>query len=839
MSMDPRSRGKGPLSGTPFRQGLSRTLLLWFLLLPIASLLVGGLIITSLALQNARQAASNRLSSIATLKQSEIEAWITSQQEELALIMATPWVKSKLLYALGAETHTALAVATQDQLQEYFAVLTGQGSSFEELFLLDASGQVLLSSDLSQTGASHARQAYFVKGQTGPYLQPPYYSLYTAAPSMLAAQPVKDDDGRVRGVLVGRLNWEKIAHVMGEDAGLGQTGEAYLVNTAGLLLTPPRFEQGLSLGQELHTTGVEQGLALSRSTSKTQSGWSAYNDYRGRPVLGVYRWVPSLQVVLLVEQEASEALALMRGILISGLVILLIVICVAASIALLVSGRITRPLAGLTSTADLIASGDLSHTVPHIQRRDEIGTLARAFDQMSQQLRDLISGLEKQVAERTHQWQEANYHLQRRAIQLEAVTLVGRAVTSILNVDDLLLEVVNLIRARFDFYHAGIFLLDESGEEAVLRQATGEAGQRMLARQHRLAVGGQSIVGWVTAQRQPRVALDVGADAVHFKNPDLPHTRSEMALPLIVGDRLLGALDVQSIEEAAFDEEDVTILSLMADQVAVAIDNALKFTQESAILEATSPLYRASRHIAVATNLDDVLKSMMGHVVGSYIDRCAIHLYGGETQDGESTWMEVAALWDRANDPPDPTGTRYPIKPSSLMEDLRRDTAEPVCIDNLVAEEVDARLEDETQRWLTEKLGLQAVLIVPLVAAGRTTGLLMLASRQSHTWTEAELRDFRALSAQVASAAENARLLEQARRRAQHERSIRQVTDQMRHATNVESLLQTAVTQLGQVVGAPRAYIRLGVADDPQPGHRPDDELPHEHQATAEVRGER
>jgi GAF domain-containing protein/HAMP domain-containing protein len=826
MSTDPPSRDTGPLSETPFGQGLSRTLLLWFLLLPIASLLIGGLIITSLALQNTRQAAINRLSSIATLKQSEIEAWVTSQQEQLGLIITTPWVKSKLLYALDAETPNALVIATQDQLQEYFSVLTGPGGTFEELFLLDASGQVLLSSDLSQVGASHAQQAYFMKGQSGPYLHPPNYSLYTAAPSMLVAQPVKDDSGHVWGVLVGRLNWGQIARLMAEDAGLGQTGETYLVNTARLLLTPPHSEQSLRLGQELRTTGVEQGLALSRATSVAQTGWSAYDDPRGRHVLGVYRWVPELQVVLLVEQETSEALALMRGILISGLAILLIVICVAASIALLVSRRITRPLAGLTSTANLIASGDLSHTVPHTERQDEIGTLARAFDQMSEQLRGLIAGLEKQVAERTRQWQEANYNLQRRAIQLEAVTLVGRAVTSILNVDDLLLEVVNLIRARFDFYHAGIFLLDESGKEAVLRQASGEAGQRMLAKQHRLAVGSQSIVGWVTAHRQPRVALDVGADAVHFKNPDLPHTRSEMALPLIVGDRLLGALDVQSIEEAAFDEEDVAILSLMADQVAIAIDNALKFTHESAILEATSPLYRASRHIAVAANLDNVLRSLIDHVACPYIDRCAIQLYGGEAKDGGLAWLEVAALWDRADDPPDPTGTRYPVKPSSLMEHLRREATEPLCVDNLLAEEIDARIEDEAYQLLTKKLGLQAVLIFPLVAAGRTTGLLMVASRQSHTWTEAELRDFRALSAQVASAAENARLLEQARRRAQHERSIRQVTDQMRRAMNVEALLQTAVTRVGQVVGAPRAYIRLGVVADQWPGHTPDEEFP-------------
>jgi GAF domain-containing protein/HAMP domain-containing protein len=808
MSTDPLPKGKGLLSGIPFGRGLSRTLLLWFLLLPITSLLIGGLIITSLALQNTRQAASDRLASIATLKQSEIEAWVTSQQNELALVIATPWVKSKLLYALQTETENALVDATRDQLQEYFAVLTRQGDSFEELFLLNTAGRVLLSSDTSQVGVSHAQQAYFVKGQVGPYLQSLNYSLSAARPSMLVAQPIQDSYGHVSGVLVGRLNWEQITQVMGTDAGLGQTGKTYLVDTAG--------------------------LALAGASSMAQSGWSAYDDYRGRRVLGVYRWIPDFQVVLLVEQETSEALALMRGILLSGLAILFIVICVAASVALFVSGRITRPLAGLTSTANLIASGDLSHTVPHTERPDEIGTLARAFDQMSQQLRDFISGLEKQVAERTHQWQEANYSLQRRAIQLEAVTLVGRAVTSILNLDGLLLEVVNLIRARFDFYHAGIFLLDESGQEAVLRQATGEAGQRMLARQHRLAVGGQSIVGWVTAHRQPRVALDVGADAVHFKNPDLPHTRSEMALPLIVGDRLLGALDVQSIEEAAFDEEDVAILSLMADQVASAIDNALKFTQESAILEATSPVYRASRHIAVASNLNDVLKSLIDHVAGPYIDRCAIQLYGGETKDGQPTWIEVAALWERVDDPPDPAGTRYSIQTSNLMQCLHQAPAESLCAGNLLAEEIDERIEEETHEWLTKRLGLQAVLIFPLVAAGRTTGLLMVGCRQPHTWTEAELRDFRALSAQVASAAENARLLEQARRHAQNERRIRQVTDHMRRAMNVEALLHTAVTQAGQVVGAPRAYIRLGVTADLPAGYKPADEFAHEQRATAE-----
>jgi GAF domain-containing protein/HAMP domain-containing protein len=775
------------------------------------SLLVAGVVITTITVQNARQAALERLAAIATLKQSEINTWIANEQQELDLIANTPFVRSKLLYVLSTQTQDPLIAATHDQLQEYFAVITARGGSFEELFLLDASGRVLLSNDASQVGASHARQAYYVKGQAGPYVHPPYYSLFTAAPSIVIAQPIQDNVGRVWGVLAARLNLDEVANVMKEEAGLGQTGDTYLVNAASLLLTPPRFGQELRAGQELRTEGVKRGLALGTSASSAHAGSSTYTNYRGRLVLGTYRWFPEFQMVLLAEQEVSETLALTRDILVVGLAVLLVIGSVAAGVALLVSRRITRPLVGLTATANLIASGDLSQPVPHTERQDEIGMLAWAFERMSQQLHDLITGLEKQVAARTRQWQEANYKLQRRAIQLEAVTLVGRAVTSILSLDDLLLEVVNLIRSRFDFYHAGIFLLDESGTWAVLRQATGEAGQSMLARKHQLAVGGQSMVGWVTANRQPRIALDVGADAIHFKNPDLPHTRSELVLPLIVGERVLGALDVQSVDEAAFDEEDVVILSLMADQVAVAINNAITFSQEVAILEATSPLYRASRHIALATSLNGVLSSIIEYAAGSYVDRCSLNLYPAGMAGSEIDWVEIAALWDRANEPPHPVGTRYPAQPSSLAEHLRREAAEPLVVDDLLAEEIDQRVDGQTQSIWAETLQLRAILMLPLAIAGQPSGMLLVASRQPHAWTEAEVRTFRALCDHAAVVVQNIRLLEETQAHASREQVIRRISEHMWHAADVESILQSTVTHLSQALGAPRVYARLGV----------------------------
>jgi GAF domain-containing protein len=337
----------------------------------------------------------------------------------------------------------------------------------------------------------------------------------------------------------------------------------------------------------------------------------------------------------------------------------------------------------------------------------------------------------------------------------------------------------------------------------------------MLARKHQLAVGSQSIVGWVTSNRQPRVALDVGADAVHFKNPDLPHTRSEMDLPLVVGDRLLGVLDVQSTEEAAFDREDVAILSLMADQVAVAIDNALKFSQEVTILEATSPLYRASRSIALATSLDDVLKAIVDHV-GFYVDRCAINLFTYPTTDQESGWLEVAATWDRSVDVPNVIGVRYPLSPEAL-ETMQRRGMEPLVANDLRTEVSDERLPDAYRLVLVEYLQLRAVLFLPLVVAGRSIGLLMVASRQLHTWTEAELRTLRSLSAQVASAVENARLFQEVRARAAREQTLNQMTTRFARSLNVDSVLQSAVRELGHSLQITEVAVHLALPQKPSP----------------------
>jgi PAS domain S-box-containing protein len=169
--------------------------------------------------------------------------------------------------------------------------------------------------------------------------------------------------------------------------------------------------------------------------------------------------------------------------------------------------------------------------------------------------------------------------LQRRNMQLVASSEVSVAATQILDSQELLTRCVDLIRTHFGFYYAAIFLIDEANEWAVLRAATGEAGQKLLEQEHKLGVGSQSMVGWVTANSTARIALDVGEEAIRFDNPLLPKTRSEMALPLRVRGEVIGALDSQSTVVNAFTTEDIQTIQMMADQVAIAIDNARLFSQ--------------------------------------------------------------------------------------------------------------------------------------------------------------------------------------------------------------------------------------------------------------------
>ena len=359
---------------------------------------------------------------------------------------------------------------------------------------------------------------------------------------------------------------------------------------------------------------------------------------------------------------------------------------------------------------------------------------------LMQELEMERSGLEDTVQERTRD-------LARRTQYLEAAATIARDAASELDLQDLLSRVVALISERFGFYHTGIFLLDPTGGRAELRAASSEGGQRMLARGHRLQVGTEGIVGYVARQGVYRVALDVGEDAVHFDNPDLPGTRSEMALPLQARREIIGVLDVQSTEPEAFSGEDVTALQALADQVAVAISNARLFQQveESMVAERraygelSQQAWRALLHEETGLGFRS---SEQGVTPASdmWLPEMESVLRTGEIAQGDG-------------------GDRLAI---------------PIKIRDQLIGVIDGRKPDGTGKWTQEEIELLQV-----------------------------------LTERLGLALEGARLYRDSQRREARERTVGQIAGRVRETLDMETILKVAAQELRQSLGLPEVVIRL------------------------------
>jgi GAF domain-containing protein/HAMP domain-containing protein len=262
--------------------------------------------------------------------------------------------------------------------------------------------------------------------------------------------------------------------------------------------------------------------------------------------------------------EEIGSLKVLSDLQIQSVIATMFALLIGLGLSFLLASSISQPVGRMVDTFKKVEAGDLSQRVS-ITATDEVGELAVYFNRMVERLEELQSGLEKRVQERTE--------------QLRSTIEVGQVASSILEPGELISRVVNLITERFGYYYAAIFLVDSSGRWAELKDATGAAGQALKSQSHRLEVGGKSMVSSAILKREAQIALDVGAEPTRFNNPLLPQTRSEIALPLMVGERVVGALDVQSTQEAAFDEETIRTLQGMANQVAIALENARLFQQ--------------------------------------------------------------------------------------------------------------------------------------------------------------------------------------------------------------------------------------------------------------------
>jgi len=376
-----------------------------------------------------------------------------------------------------------------------------------------------------------------------------------------------------------------------------------------------------------------------------------------------------------------------------------------------------------------------------------LNSALREQEKLTRELRREQDTLEQRVVERSTE-------LRRRVEQFEIASQVAREISGETDLERLLNTAANLIRDRFGFYHVGIFLNDEKEEFAVLRAATGEAGRQMLERGHRLKIGEIGIVGNVVSRGEARITMDVVDDVVHYKNPLLPETRSELALPLRSGEHTIGALDVQSVEPNAFSQEDVRILQTIGDQLAIAFQKTRLVDQLSHSLEELNTSQRVTTFKAWRTHLRNTRQKLAYRYRDSRLDnQVTLTPHAQEAQESSQSVMKVVSSLD---------GQGRPITVLAV----------PIKVRNQVLGVVD----------------------IQFAGANVSPDLISLIEGTVN---------------RLAVSLENARLLEEIQFRAERERLVSEISSKVRAAPDIDNVMRIAVQEIGKSLGVSEVMIQL------------------------------
>ena len=684
-----------------------------------------------------RQSAINQLETVSNFKQIQIESTLSNFEHDTSLILQNEAVTDGINALLSTpESNSSLYENNYNIVLSLLQTLQVSNSQFNEILLLDTNGKAIISTVEGNRNKDFSKNIFFrqiFNGQTL-FLENQFPNTKQNSLSILAVKPILKD-GKTLGVLVIRSNLNEIINSAETNTDLNNKINTYLVASIN--------------GKDIAVTAKDESIiqnidAIKQAIAKNKdAGWGIYNK-QGNDVLTHYALVSKIGIAIITEIEVSKIMQSAINLLTTNIIVGLFTVALAFTIIYVTSQSISNPIINLAQKANALATGEMSTRIT-IDRDDEIGRLSSSFNVMAEQLQNLVRTLEEKVEDRTQ-------GLQIQANRLLLASEIARDAATLGDLDQLLEHTSRLVLDRFHFYHTGIFLIDQQREYAILRASPTQAGQEMIKENYRLKIGKEGIVGNVAITGNATVIADTTTDTtLYINNPLLPQTRSEAAIPLKVEARVIGVLDVQSETAHIFSQDDIVVLQIMADQLALAIERVQLVEQ---LENRLSELEHAYQQFTL-TSWQNFSRQP--------------DFKAGYNFDG----VKISAI------------NSFPLW---SQDALRR--GRPVILPGKTTDSKDS------------------FLAVPLKLRGQIIGVLSIRFT-GDVINQEDISLSEEIANRLAVALENARLYTETQKLAQQERSVSDISTRITASINIENILRTAVQELGRMLPEAEITVQL------------------------------
>ncbi len=725
------------LSGIISFRSITSRLITTFAFVAILSA-ISTLVISSLAnFFQDRELAINQLKTVSNLKKSQITSNLAELEEYASnSILQDQVIIQGISFLLSTpESSSQLYKVNYNLVNSHLQTLQANNAEYNEILILDTNGKTILSTQENNRNKNFSQNQFFQQTLNGQFLfLEKNFPEAKEDVSLLIVKSIFDKTKKL-GLVIIRSNLNEIEKIAGTKGDMSDGVNTFLVASIA--------KNDISITKVNGKTVQINMNAIKQAIANNKNDWAMYNDYQSNPVFVHYLPIKNIQLSLITEIAQERVAQSSINLLFTNLLIGLFTTTLAFTIIYTTSRSISSPIISLAHKANSLASGEMG-TRMTIDREDEIGRLSSSFNIMAEQLQNLVRTLEEKVEDRTQ-------GLKTQANRLLLAAEIARDAATLGDLDELLNRSSQLVLDRFNFYHTGIFLIDQQHEYAILRASPTDAGLSMLKQNYRLKVGKESIVGNVAVTGDAKIVSDTNLDIVYLNNPLLPKTRSQLAIPLKVETRVIGVLDVQSEMPNAFTQDDIAVLQIMADQLALAIERVQLVKQLEGRL---SELEHAYQQFTL-TSWQDFSQQPDFKAGYSFdgIKLSTINSFPKWSQDAIKQGRSIALLGKMAN-------------------------------------------------------SKDSLLAVPLKLRGQIIGVLTINFTRDTLNTET-ISLSEEIANRLAVALENARLYTETQSLARQERAVSEISTRITASINIENILRTAVQELSRMVPDAEITVQL------------------------------